>query len=183
VWFAALALVASASLLNMAIAAIPRMLSGMAQSGQAFPLFGYIHPRLGTPVYAIVFVGALPLIGLIWSGADTKNFLPLTITASVSWLLAYIVAQVSLLVLRRRYPNAVRPFKVPAHPWIPLLAIAGMVYVVMHSSPDPAMTPRILQYMGIVLGLFALVGGLWVKFVMKKGLFEPVTPASLGGTR
>ena len=29
---------------------------------------------------------------------------------------------------------------------------------------------------GVVLAVFALIGAWWVKFVMKKGLFEPGTP-------
>jgi protein-S-isoprenylcysteine O-methyltransferase Ste14 len=61
-----------------------------------------------------------------------------------------------------------------------MFALLGMVFVVFHSSPDPALTPRIVRYTGIVLGLFALVGGLWVKLVMKKGLFEPGAPVIAG---
>lgn len=179
VWIAGLLLVATASLLNTVIAAVSRMLYGMAEHGQVFSIFKRVHPRLQTPVHAICFVGALPLIGLAWSGADFENFLPLTIAASLSWLLAYGVAQISLMVLRHRHPHAPRPFKVPAYPWTPLLALAGMSYVLFNSSPDPALTPRIIAYVGIVLGVFAVVGGLWVKFVMKKGLFEPTVPASL----
>ena len=39
------------------------------------------------------------------------------------------------------------------------------------------MTGQIVAYTGIVLALFAVVGAAWVKLVMKKGLFEPGTPA------
>jgi amino acid transporter len=175
-WFAALALIASASLLNTVIASVSRMLYGMAEEGQVLAIFKRLHPRFGTPIYAIVFVGALPLIGLIWSRADVNELLPLTIAASTSWLLAYVVAQISLVVLRWRNPRTMRPFKVSGYPWVPLFALAGMAYVALHSSPDPAMTPRIERYTGIMLGVFALFGALWVKLVMKKGLFEPTMP-------
>jgi amino acid transporter len=98
------------------------------------------------------------------------------IASSVSWLFAYIMAQVSLMVLRRRHPELNRPFRVPGYPLVPLLAIAGMVYVVINSSPTPQMQPQIVKYTGIVLGIFAVLSFLWVKLVMKRGLFEPTAP-------
>src|SRR5208282_4223171 len=91
VWFAVLAVIASASLVNTVIAAVPRMLWGMAQNGQVFPIFKYTHPRFGTPVVAIVFVGLLPLVGLLWSRGDVNAILPLMIAASVAWLFAYML--------------------------------------------------------------------------------------------
>ena len=179
IWFAGLALVASASLINTVLAGVPRMLSGMADNGQVFPIFKYQHPRWRTPVPAILFVAALPVVGIIWSGGDPGSILPLTIAASVAWLLAYIMAQVSLMILRRRYPAAPRPFRMPGYPLLPLAAIAGMVYVVANSSPAPELTAQIVRYTGIVLLLFAVIGALWVRFVMKKGLFEASLPAGM----
>jgi amino acid transporter len=151
-------------------------------NGQVFPMFKYQHPRLRTPVVAIVFFGALPLIGLAWSRGDPNAILPLTVAASVAWILAYIMAQVSLLVLRRRYPDMRRPFRMPGYPVMPLLAIAGMVYIVINSAPTPELGPVIWRSMGAVLLVFAVVGAWWVKFVMKKGLFEPALPESLRGS-
>lgn len=176
IWFAVLALVASASLFNTVLAAVPRMLHSMAQRGLVFPILKIEHPRYGTPVVAIAFVAALPLVGLVWSGGDVNAILPLMIAASVAWLLAYVMAQVSLIVLRRRHPTLARPFKVPGYPFVPLAAIAGMLVVVAYSSPAPEMTGQIWRYTGVVLALFAVVGALWVKLVMKRGLFEPVAP-------
>jgi amino acid transporter len=178
IWFAALALIASASLLNTVIAAVPRMLAGMAENGQVFSILKRTHSRFGTPVLAIVFVASLPVVGLVWSGGDVTAILPLMIAASVSWLFAYIMAQVSLMVLRRRHPDMNRPFRVPGYPLVPLLAIAGMVYVVINSSPTPEMRPQIVRYTATVLAIFAVISGLWVKLVMKRGLFEPTAPVT-----
>jgi amino acid transporter len=175
-WFSILAVLASASLLNTVLAAVPRMIFGMANNGQVFPVFRYIHPRFKTPVIAILFIGALPLIGLVWSRGDAAAILPLIIASSITWLLAYIVAQVSLLVLRYRHPEWRRPFRVPLLPLLPMMAIAGMVNVCANASPTPEMKPQIAQYTGVVLVVFSLIGALWVKLVMKRGLFEPTPP-------
>ena len=84
-----------------------------------------------------------------------------------------MLAQVSLMILRHRYPARHRPFRVPGHPLVPALALIGMGYVVFNSAPTPQMAPQILRYVAIVLALWAIVGSAWVKLVMKKGLFEP----------
>jgi amino acid transporter len=173
IWFAGLAVIATASLINTVLAAVPRMLSGMAQSGQAFPVLKITYRRTGTPVVAILFVAALPLTGLAWSRGDVNGILPLMIAAATSWLLAYMLAQVSLMILRHRYPARHRPFRVPGHPLVPTLALIGMGYVIFNSAPTPEMAPLIVRYVVIVLALWAIVGSLWVKLVMKKGLFEP----------
>ncbi len=173
---ALLALLASASLINTVLAAVPRMLAGMADNGQVFPLLGWRHPRRGTPMVAIAFVALLPLVGLLWSGGSVDAILPLMIAASVAWLLAYVMAQWSLIVLRRRHPGWSRPFRMPLVPALPLAAIAGMLFVVANSSPAPELTRPIATYTGAVLVVFAGVGALWVRLVMKRGLFEPVEP-------
>ncbi len=182
IWFGVIAVTATASLLNTVIAAVPRMLQGMAESGQVFPIFKQVSRRYGTPVAAILFVAALPLIGLVWSGGDANAIVPLTVAASVAWILAYMVAQISLMVLRKRYPETARPFKVPGYPVTPVIALLGMGYVVFNCSPTPEMTGQIAAYTGIVLATFGLVGALWVKVVMKKGLFAATTPAGLDGS-
>jgi amino acid transporter len=173
IWFAGLALIATASLINTVLAAVPRMLCGMAQSGQAFPVLKITYRRTGTPIVAILFVAALPLAGLIWSHGDVNGIVPLMIAAATSWLLAYMLAQISLMILRHRYPGRHRPFRVPGHPLVPALALLGMAYVILNSAPTPEMAPQILRYVAIVLAVFATVGLVWVKLVMKKGLFEP----------
>jgi amino acid transporter len=176
IWFSILAILASASLLNTVLAAVPRMLFGMANNGQVFPLFKRISGRHQTPVFAILFVAALPLLGLAWSRGDVNAILPLIIASSITWLLAYILAQISLMVLRYRHRDWQRPFRVPFFPFLPISAIAAMAYVCLNSAPTPEMRPQIAEYTGVVLALISVVGAGWVRGVMKKKMFEPVTP-------
>jgi amino acid transporter len=187
IWFGVIAVTSTASLLNTVLAAVPRMLQGMAENGQVFPIFKRLSKRHRTPVVGILFVALLPLIGLAWSRGDATAILPLTVAASVAWLFAYMTAQVSLIVLRVRHPQLHRPFKVPGYPVVPVLALAGMAYVAINCSPSPEMTGQIVAYTGIVLATFGVVGALWVKLVMRKGLFAATTPAglavSMGGTK
>ena len=62
----------------------------------------------GVPWVATLFVAALPLVGLAWAGGDVGRIVPLLIAAAGAWLVSYMMAHLSLIVLRRRQPDAPR---------------------------------------------------------------------------
>lgn len=174
-WLVAVAaLSASVGLVSSVMAAVPRLLYGMACEGQAFSVFRRLHPRFRTPWVAIVFM-ALAIAGslLVLSG-EPKAFTLLILSAVTSWLLAYIVAHLDLLVLRWRYPHLARPYRSRWWPVPQLFGVAAMVYCLCHVSPDPALTRSIYLYAGAVLALVAIVAAVWVKVVQRRRLFEPV---------
>lgn len=170
--FAAIAIVSTASLLNTVLAAVPRMLMEMAHAGEAFPVFKRVN-RHGAPWVATLFVAALPLIGLAWSGGDVARILPLLVAAAGAWLVSYMVAHGSLLVLRRRLPNAPRPWRVPFAPLPQALAVAGMAYVIAHAAPAPELERPVFLALAGVLGLVAVIGAAWVVLVMRRPAFAP----------
>lgn len=170
--FAAIAITATASLLNMVLGAVPRMLAEMARSGEAFPVLARTNAR-GVPWVATLFVAALPLAGLLWAGGDVGRILPLLIAAAGAWLVSYMVAHLALIALRRRAPQAQRPWRAPLAPLPQLLAIAGMGWVVANAAPAPELEGPIFTALAAVLGLVAVVGAAWVALVMKKPLFRP----------
>ncbi len=170
--FAAIAIVSTASLLNTALAAVPRMLMEMAHAGEAFPMFKRVN-RHGAPWVATLFVAALPLIGLAWSGGDVARILPLLVAAAGAWLVSYMVAHGSLLVLRRRLPSAPRPWRVPFAPLPQALAVAGMAYVIANAAPAPELERPVFLALAGVLGLVAVIGAAWVVLVMRRPAFAP----------
>jgi amino acid transporter len=169
--FAAIAITATASLLNMVLGAVPRMLMDMARAGEAFPILARTNAR-GVPWAATLFVAALPLVGLAWAGGDVGRIVPLLIAAAGAWLVSYMMAHLSLIVLRRRRPQAHRPWRAPLAPLPQLLAIAGMAWVIANAAPAPELERPIFTALAAVLGLVAVIGTLWVKVVMKRPLFE-----------
>ncbi|MCM5705065.1 APC family permease [Larsenimonas salina] len=164
-------LTATCSTVNTVLASVPRMLSGMADNGQAFGIMGKRHPRYNTPWVGILFLAAIVAIPFLLVKPD--NIVILLIGASTSWLLAYIVAHVDVMVLRRRRPGHRRPYRTPFYPLPQLLGIVGMGYVAANASPSPDMTGLVYTLLGVVLGIVSLIALIWVKFKMKKGLFEP----------
>ncbi|MDE3738012.1 APC family permease [Metapseudomonas resinovorans] len=166
-----MALTATCSTVNTVLAAVPRMLCGMAENGQAFPQMQVLHKRFGTPWMAIVFVAIIIALPFLLMGPD--SIITLLIAASTSWLLAYIIAHVNVMVLRRRQPDLPRPYKSAFYPLPQIVGILGMGYIALNNSPSPEMTQTVYLLTGAVLGLVGLIALAWVKLVMKRKLFEP----------
>lgn len=167
------AITATCSTVNTSLAAVPRMLQGMAEQGQAFPVLGWKTRTTRAPWVAVLFtagVTGLPL--LIW-GNDAGTVGLLLISAAIAWLIAYIIAHVNVIALRLRYPNVARPYRSPLYPLPQLIGIAGMVYAIVYASPAPELTAEIFTNAGVVLGLVSVVAVAWIKLVMKKPLFKP----------
>jgi ethanolamine permease len=79
--------------------------------------FSYVHPRLRTPVSAIVLPA---VIGAIASQFDTDKIIAYSVLGAV---VLYIVSMVSLFVLRVREPALERPFRAPFYPVFPAVAL------------------------------------------------------------
>jgi amino acid transporter len=93
-------------------------------------------------------------------------------TAPVFWLF-FLLTGVSLLVLRRREPHAVRPFRVPLYPLTPLLFCATCAYL-LYSS---------LAYTGAgaLVGVAVLAAGLVPLALMRRRKGHPRRKPSRGG--
>lgn len=180
--FAVVAVTATASLINTVLAAVPRMLMEMAHAGEAFPVFRHVNRR-GVPWVGTLFVAALPLVGLLWSGGDVNRIVPLLIAAASAWLVSYMVAHLALMALRRRAPLRDRPWRAPLHPWPQVIAIAGMAYVIANAAPAPELEGPIFTALAAVLGLVAAIGCAWVLAVMRRSPFGVVEAGETPTTR
>lgn len=165
-----MALAATCSTINTLLASIPRMLHGMAMQDQAFPQLKALN-RFNVPwVATIMIAGATTIPYLL---IDIDSLITLVIAATTSYLIAYMVAHINVIVLRKRMPGHDRPYRTPFYPWPQILGIAAMVYVALNNSPTPEMTVTIYSITGIILLILGVISALWVKFYMKRGLFEP----------
>jgi amino acid transporter len=170
---AVLVLTATCSTINTALATVPRMLFGMAHNEQVPSVFMKVHPRAKTPWVGILFIASIITIPyLIFKNAQDV-ILVMVISAATVWLIAYIIAYINLIILRRKYPDFERPFKSPFYPWAQIIGIIGMIFMIINNSPTPEMTLQVYRNAGLIILLAAIYAGFWVKFKMKKGLFEP----------
>lgn len=97
--------------------------------------------------------GHIPYVGTLVTGAIAAiaaGVLPLSLLGeviSMGTLFAFVMVAASVLILRRRAPQAARPFRVPLYPWTPLLSIAACVYL-MWSLPQDTWT-RLLVWLAV----------------------------------
>ncbi|MBD1893257.1 amino acid permease [Coleofasciculus sp. FACHB-129] len=104
--------------------------------GQDFSLFSFLgrwHHRASTPANALLVQGAIAL-ALVFLGTLTREGFKTMVdyTAPVFWFF-FLLSGISLLVLRVREPQVVRPFRVPLYPLTPLLFCAICAYLLYSS--------------------------------------------------
>lgn len=163
-----MALTATCSTVNTILASIPRMLHGMAMKGQFFPQFKVLN-RFDEPWVGVVAIALCCCVSFF--AFDSDQVIVLVIAASTSWLFAYIVAHIDVIVLRNRFPHLHRPYKTRFYPIPQLFGIIGMGYVALDNSPSPEMTIQVYSITGGILITAIAIGIFWIKFYMKRDLF------------
>lgn len=128
-----LTILASFTTTNAYIAALPRMLYGMARDRQIPAAFGKIHPK-----YRVPMVGTLATFGLIfvttlyltYEGGTADAINSFINAACITWVITYMIAMVDVLVLRKRYPDFPRLWKAPAAKITLPIGMIGAVYAI-----------------------------------------------------
>jgi len=124
---ALLHLVGMLAMLNGALIQIikaARLLYGLATQGQLPSLFAYVHPRTRTPVFATLFAIAATL-----ALAATVPIAPLAELTSTITLAVFALANLALVILKRRVPAQDDLFSVPLV--VPVLGCAVSLGFVM----------------------------------------------------
>lgn len=167
---AVVALTATSSSVNTVLAAVPRMMHGMAEQNQLLPIFKKVNrynvPWVATVVLSISIV--IPYLSL-----DIDSIILFVIAASTSYLIAYLIAHLNVIVLRKRMPDHPRPYRSPFFPLPQIFAIVAILYVAINNSPSPALTSSVYAITGGMLSFITICSVIWVKFYMKRGIFEP----------
>ena len=110
---------------NALVLTQPRVFYAMADGGLLFRPLARVHPRFATPHVAIVAYSAVAVVA-VW----VRSFEQLAeaFVLGVWPFLALAVAGV--IVLRRKRPQLARPYRTPWYPVVPLIFIAGTLWVV-----------------------------------------------------
>ena len=105
-----------------------RAMYSMAESYMIPKCFAKLHPKYKTPVNALYLVGALTVLApfagrkmLVWI-VDAGNF---------GCCVAYCLVAVSFLILRKKQPDMVRPYKVPCYKFVGVMAVLMSGFMVV----------------------------------------------------
>ncbi len=107
----------------------PRILMAMARDGLLPKFFARIHPRFRTPYVTTILTGLV--VGGVALFVDIGSLADLT---NIGTLFAFALVCSGVIVLRRKDPDRVRPFRVPFVPLFPLLGVL-FCFALMLSLP------------------------------------------------
>ncbi|MDW8800424.1 amino acid permease [Clostridium sp. A1-XYC3] len=139
---------------NGCVLAFPRLYYAMAKDGIFFKWFEKIHPEYKTPVPALI-ASAVVSILLIFTG----SFQQLTTMVVFSQWIFYILTICSVFVLRKKYPDMERPYKVWGYPILPILVILVSLFILVNTLiTDPRSS---------LIGLIVPIVGVPVYYVFK----------------
>jgi basic amino acid/polyamine antiporter, APA family len=134
----------------------------MSKEGLFFKKIKFVHPRFKTPTNALLFQGIWATI-MVFSG----TFDQLTdMIIFVSWVF-YGMAAFGVFMLRKRWPDVERPYKVWGYPVVPVLFVFfAFVYVVFTLYSDinsfvKGESPLINSLMGVILIAIGIPGYLY----------------------
>lgn len=142
-------LVSSMGALNGTILARARVPYAAARDGLFFKAFGRLSPHSRVPLTSIVLVS-------IWAAllAASGTFDQLTNMAVLSYAIFWAPVVASVLVLRRKMPDAIRPYRVPGYPFVPLIFVLIMCWIVVNAfvvSPIESVMTLALILLGLPL--------------------------------
>jgi len=150
---AAAKLIAATIVLSMFSAAngltltAPRVYYAMARDGVFFQRLAAVHPRFGTPAFAVI---ASSLWAMLLAATGTFTVL-LTYVVFTGWIF-YALGALSIFSYRRSRPNATRPFRVPGYPVTPILFVLASAAIVINTlltQPGIALRGLIVVAIGV----------------------------------
>jgi amino acid transporter len=173
-WLGFAFLFAGAATINTLMAVLPRILYGMALDGALPRAFTYLHPKSKAPLLGIAVSVAIPCLHAWLIRGDLDSIMHLVLAAVCAWGSAYLLVNVSVVVLRLRRPDLHRPYKSPLFPLPQIVSSAGIVLAMWYIAP-PGIEPRsIYRPFGIMLGLTAIYAIVWTVFVQRVHPFRRV---------
>jgi amino acid transporter len=175
-WMGIVSIAASVSTLNALLAGIPRLLYGMSYTQQVPRVFGYLLPATRAPVVGIVVMALIPILMNVFDAATSETFIELILAGVLGWATAYVLIHASLISLRLREPNAVRPYRAPLFPLPQLIGTGILIWAAVKIFPDPEIRDNIYRDYLIFLGVSAAAALLYNLSTMKSlaAQFRPI---------
>jgi APA family basic amino acid/polyamine antiporter len=121
-------LVSIFSAANSVVLTSPRVYYAMAKDGLFFRRLSEVHPRFGTPAFAVIAAAAWSAV-LAASGTFEQL---LTYVIFIGWIF-YGLAAASLFVYRKRSAGTSSSYRVPGYPVTPVIFIAAAAVLVLNT--------------------------------------------------
>jgi APA family basic amino acid/polyamine antiporter len=118
-----------------------------ARDGLFFGFLGRLHPRFHTPSAAILVQGVWASVLLVSGSYDTLY----SYTIIAAWIF-YTMTVAAVFVLRRKFPNAPRPYRMWGYPYTLIVFVAVSIWFILNSfvtQPVPSCWALVIAGSGI----------------------------------
>ncbi|MBZ6384452.1 MULTISPECIES: APC family permease [Pantoea] len=167
-------LLAGAATINTLMAAVPRILYGMALDGALPRFLTWLHPRFKTPLAAIAVAVAIPCLHAWYLQGSLDRIVPLILAAVCAWGVAYLLVTLSVVLLRLRRPDLPRAYRSPLFPLPQIISSVGIIIAILNITPPGMHKSDILIPFGIMLAVTAAYALVWTVLVQRVNPFRPV---------
>ena len=173
IWMTIVSVLAVVSSQNSTVNGLSEICQGMAKMNMMPRIFAKTNKK-NVPWFGVIFVSVFIFVFAKLSDGSSDAISFLILVGSVFWMISYVLAHMDVLILRRRLPKAPRSFKVPFGPVLPIVGIAGIIYMILNISTDPVERNMIWLVTGITFAVLAVYSFFWIKFKMKMPVFKSV---------
>lgn len=120
-------LLSTMSALNATVMAASRVAFSMGRDMWLPSSLSKIHERRRTPYIAIIVTGVLLLVMALTLPIEAVGS-----AASLIFLLTFAMVNLSVIVLRRKYPEIPRKYRVPLYPFIPIAGFLLNIFLALY---------------------------------------------------
>ncbi len=119
-WLTVAMAVSALGALHVVVLTGARIPYAMARDGVFFKFAEQLHPRFRTPTGALIFLGAIAAL-LALTGTFEELY---SLFVFAVWIFFALTA-IALVLLRKKEPNLVRPYRAWGYPWTPLIFLTA----------------------------------------------------------
>ena len=117
-------IIATLTSLNAALLSAARVSLALSRDGYLPAFLSRVHPRLKTPLPAILLSGTLIALAAVSGDAVFLSYV-----SNFGFLYLIFFTNVSVILLRRKFPDHQRPFRTPWYPVTPILGCLCTIVV------------------------------------------------------
>jgi basic amino acid/polyamine antiporter, APA family len=148
---AATILVSTFSSTNSIMLTAPRVFFAMANDDLFFKKLAEVHPRFGTPAFAVLVLGIWSCILALAGGFEVMT----TGAIFIGWIY-YGLGAAAIFPIRRSTRGETRPYRVPFYPFTPLIFVLAAATIVGNAVYAAFVDPHTFTHLLVSIALMLL---------------------------
>lgn len=171
-WMGGITILAAISTMNTVFASTSKVMQGMGEEGMLPKIFGKTN-KYNAAVPGMILMAAGVGILVMTNLAASEGITFIILAASCFWLTTYCLIHISVLRLRKKYPDA------PRRKWLTLggipqiVGILGNLYMIWNIDSGETRIKIFILFGGII-AILAVYSVIWICGVLKAKPFETV---------